>query len=72
MFHKIVWNSLVSSTQIQQASSNKGKCYGGFLFGAGKKLGWCDESLATMGFDYGQLNGYDRCFGFKVRPVKDK
>lgn len=42
------------------------------FFGAGEKLGWCDESLATMGFDYGQLNGYDRCFGFKVRPVKDK
>lgn len=65
------WTSDLSA-QIQQSSSNKDKRYGGFLFGAGEKLGWCDESLATMGFDYGQLNGYDRCFGFKVRPVKDK
>ena len=31
-----------------------------------------NKLLVTMGFDYGQLNGYDRCFGFKVRPVKDK
>ena len=61
------WTSDLS-TQISASS----KRHGGYLFGAGQKLGWCDESLATMGFDYTQLNGYDRCFGMKIRPVKDK
>lgn len=64
------WTSDLS-TQIHQSSSNKENRYGGFLFGAGMK-GWCDESIATMAFDYGSLNGYDRCFGMKVRAVKDK
>lgn len=65
------WTSDLS-TQIQNSFDNPDKHYGGFLFGAGEKLGWCDESIATMGFDYASLNGYDRCFGMKVRPVKDK
>lgn len=34
---------------------------------------WSYESLAWMpDFYYYGKNGYDRCYGFKVRPVKDK
>lgn len=36
-------------------------------------LSWSYEALAWMpDFYYNSMNGYDRCFGFKVRPVKDK
>lgn len=45
---------------------------GGYIFGDGRQIGRSNESLGTMAFDYAQLNGYDRCFGMKVRPVKDK
>lgn len=65
------WTSTLS-TQIQYSSDNKSKRYGGFIYGTGVNRQWCNESLAWMALDYGDFNGYDRSFGMKVRPVKDK
>ncbi|MCM1531378.1 MAG: hypothetical protein NC048_03085 [Bacteroides sp.] len=58
---------------------------GGFISGGSLERAWCTESLAC-GFsaEYyygalqvemtgaGELNGFDRCYGMKIRPVKDK
>lgn len=46
---------------------------GGYVNGENVDDKWCKESLAWIpDFKYFRPNGYDRCFGMKVRPVKDK
>ena len=38
-----------------------------------EQFAWCNEEKGAMpDFVLHNLNGYDRAFGFKVRPVKDK
>ncbi|MDE6493239.1 MAG: hypothetical protein K2L50_01470 [Bacteroidales bacterium] len=77
------WTSSLS-TQINRNSDTRENLPGGFITGGDIARSWCDESLATVFiayFAYGnlyiqkqgnELNGFDRCYGMKIRPVKDK
>lgn len=68
-----------SSTLCDQLNRYFDADYKGHNFTGGKVNGknvddkWCKESLAWYpDFMYYKMNGYDRAFGMKVRPVKDK
>ncbi len=67
------WTSSLNASKKRNADTRK-EMPGGFItWGEGRRE-WCSESLADMiDFYYGfNVNGYDRSFGMKIRPVKDK
>ncbi len=78
------WSSSLS-TQISRNADTRENLPGGYIEGGNVKRSWCDESLAacfSASVMYEQLyiqmnpgnelNGFDRCYGIKIRPVKDK
>lgn len=78
------WSSSLSAQTTRNSDLGK-NLPGGSIEGGDLKGNWCTESLASgfyAYFAYGELivqmnsgkelGGFDRCFGMKIRPVKDK
>lgn len=71
------WSSSLS-TRITNNADTDENMPGGFIWGGAINRKWCTESLGTcfvVSTYYGlslSFEGYDRCFGMKIRPVKDK
>ena len=69
------WSSTLCDQEnsYQDANYDRHQYTGGYVYGKNVDRKWCKESLAWIpDFNYFEPNGYDRCFGMKVRPVKDK
>lgn len=78
------WSSSLG-TQVSRNSDSRENLTGGFINGGDVTRAWCDEALASGFYAYfaygelylqmnagGELNGFTRCYGLKIRPVKDK
>ena len=69
------WSSTLCDQEnsYQDPNWDRHQYTGGYVNGKNVNRKWCKESLAWFpDFNYYRMNGYDRCFGMKVRPVKDK
>lgn len=69
------WSSTLcdEAHSYQDPDFNRHSFTGGYVYGKNVDRKWSKESWAWYAdFYYCQMNGYDRCFGMKVRPVKDK
>ena len=69
------WSSTLCNQEnsYYDANYDRHQYTGGYVYGKNVNRKWCKESLAWIpDFNYFKPNGYDRCFGMKVRPVKDK
>lgn len=69
------WSSTLCNQEnsYYDANYDRHQYTGGYVNGKNVDDKWCKESLAWIpDFNSFTPNGYDRCFGMKVRPVKDK
>lgn len=69
------WSSTLCNQEnsYYDANYDRHQYTGGYVNGKNVDDKWCKESLAWIpDFNSFEPNGYDRCFGMKVRPVKDK
>lgn len=78
------WSSSLCK-QVSRNADTRENLTGGFINGGNINRSWCDEALAPGFYAYfnngqlylqmnsgNELNGFTRCYGLKIRPVKDK